>query len=392
MLSRAFLLAAMLLTRLTLSAGAQDTVSLPAVAPRLLALVPPAPTPRSFVADGPDVIPAPDQALIDDRIRALQSEGLGDIGVAILPSIESYQPYEVGVAIYRTWRIGRIDSIGSTRRDLGVLLLIVPKELAPDNRGHCWITTGLGAERLLTDATAGEICREKVIPRLVTRAYAAAVLAGVDALGERLRADAELAAEPVSEGRSLRGVPGEYGGALVFGLLASVVVLIAGVRLWLRDRPRKCPACRQRMWRIHEDDDDASLDRGQRLEEKLGSVDYDVWQCACGEQMILPHRAIFTRFTDCPACRVRAVKTKRVTVTHATYSSPGRAVETKTCEACGDTRKREIILPVLQQSSSGGGSGGGRASVGGGGGGGGRSGGSFGGSGRTAGGGGGGSY
>src|SRR5688500_8794278 len=151
MLSRAFLLAATLLAQLTLSAGAQDTVSLPPVAPRLLALVPPVPTPESFVADAPNVIPAADQALIDDRIRTLQAEGLGDIAVAILPSIESYQPYEVGVAIYRTWRIGRIASIGSARRDLGVLLLIVPKELAPDNRGHCWITTGLGAERLFTD-------------------------------------------------------------------------------------------------------------------------------------------------------------------------------------------------------------------------------------------------
>ena len=394
--SRALLLLAGLLLQLPrLAAGAQDTAGIPAVQPRLRALVPPAPTPASFISDAPDVIPAADQALIDDRIGALQAEGLGDIAVAILPSIESYQPYEVGVAIYRTWRVGRIDSIGSARRNLGVLLLIVPKELAPDNRGHCWITTGLGAERLLTDASAGRICREKVSPRLVTREYAAAVTAGVDALGELLRADAELAAEPVSERRFLPRVPGAYGAPLVLALALSLVALAFGIRLWLRERPRKCPVCRARMFRVHEEDDDASLDRGQRLEEKLGSVDYDVWQCECGEQMIVPHRALFTRFRDCPACKVRAVKTKRVTVTHATYASPGLAVETSTCESCGDTRKREIVLPVLQKPSDGGSStGGSRAALGGGGGGGRSSGGgrSFGGSGRTAGGGGGGRY
>ena len=393
--SRAFPLLILIAFQLTVSAGAAQESDIPEVAPRLRALVPPVPTPASFVSDLPNVIPPAEQALVDDRIRAIQQEGLGDVAVAILPSLENHQPYEVGVAIYREWLVGRMDSIGSARRNLGVLLLIVPKELAPDNRGHCWVTTGLGTERLLTDATAGRICRENVIPRLVTREYGAAVIAGVDAIGELLRADAELAAEPVSQRRSIGRISSEYGGMLVILGLLSAGALILGVRLWIRERPRSCAVCRKRMFRVHEEDDDASLAPGQRLEEKLGSVDYDVWQCECGEQMVVPHRAIFTRFRDCPACKVRAVKTKRVTVTHATYSAPGLAVETATCEACGDTRRREIVLPVLQRPSSDGGSGGGRHSglSGGGGGGGGNSrGGSFGGSGRTAGGGGGASY
>ena len=398
--SRALPLIVLFALQLVASAAVAQESDIPEVAPRLRTLVPPVPTPASFVSDLPDVIPAADQALIDDRIRAIQSEGLGDIAVAILPSIENHQPYEVGVAIYREWLVGRIDSVGSARRNLGVLLLIVPKELAPDNRGHCWVTTGLGAERLLTDATAGRICREDVIPRLVTREYGAAVLGGVDEIGRLLRADRDLAAEPVSSRRILGGVPSEYGGLLVLVGLLSLGALILGLRLWIRERPRTCAACRKRMFRVHEEDDDASLDAGQRIEEKLGSVDYDVWQCDCGEQMVVPHRAIFTRFRDCPACTARAVRTKRVTVTHATYSSPGLAVETATCEACGDTRQREIVLPVLQHSSSSGGSSGGSrhsglsggGAGGGGGGGGARGGGSFGGSGRTAGGGGGASY
>ena len=380
---------------LALPAGAQDT-SLPAVQPRLRALVPPAPTPASFVADVPDVIPAADEALIDDRIAELQSAGLGDVAVAILPSIESYQPYEVGLAIYRTWGVGRIDSLGSARRNLGMLLLIVPKELAPDNRGHCWITTGLGAERMVTDATAGQICRESVIPRLVTRDYAGAVMAGVNAMGARLRADAELAAEPVGPRQAASLDTRRSRAPLFLALGGGMIALLLALRLWVRNRPRRCPACRQQMHRIGEREDDAALDSGQRLEEQLGSVDYDVWQCPCGEQMIVPHRAIFTRFRECPKCKVRAVRTKRVTVTHATYTTPGLAVETLTCEACKDTRRREIVLPVLEkpsESSSASAAFGGRRGGGGGGGGGARGGSrSFGGSGRSAGGGGGASY
>ena len=86
--------------------------------PQLARLVPPIPTPEGFIADVPGLIPAPARAQLNARIRAIQDSGFGDIGVAIIPSIADYQPYEVGVAIYRAWRIGRVDSLGSARRDL----------------------------------------------------------------------------------------------------------------------------------------------------------------------------------------------------------------------------------------------------------------------------------
>jgi uncharacterized membrane protein YgcG len=87
-------------------------LALQAVDPKLGRLVPPVPTPEGFIADAPGVVPAAARPILNARIRAIQDSGFGDIGVAILPSIDDYQPYEVGVAIYRTWKIGRIDSIG----------------------------------------------------------------------------------------------------------------------------------------------------------------------------------------------------------------------------------------------------------------------------------------
>ena len=40
------------------------------------------------------------------------------------------------------------------------MILLVPKETSKDGRGHCFIATGRGSEGFITDADAGDICRE----------------------------------------------------------------------------------------------------------------------------------------------------------------------------------------------------------------------------------------
>ena len=137
------------------------------------------------------------------------------------------------------------------------------------------------------------------------------------------------------------------------------------------------------MRRLGEAEDDAALAAGQRLEESLHSVDYDVWRCPAGHTLVLPYRAHFSPYRECRVCHVRASRTTREIIEQPTYTSTGLARDTEVCKACGATRTSEVVLPRrTPPSSSGGGSGGG----GGGGGGG------FGGSGSPSGGGGGSSY
>jgi uncharacterized protein len=357
--------------------------------PRLARLVPPSPMPASYIADGPHVLSAEAREQLDLRITALQDSGLADIGIAILPSIGDFQPYEVGVAIYRSWGIGRRDSIGSARRDLGVLLLVVPREVAPDSVGHCWITTGLGAEGIITDAEGGEICRERIIPRLRERDHAGALAAGIEGIADHMRREAGLAARPAvsAEQRSVRRTRNALASALALGGTIVGLALLAFALWWRRHGPRKCAKCGQRMHRLAEDRDDAALGEGQQLEERLGSVDYDVWRCQCGEELVRPHKAIFSRHHACPACGVRAARTTRRIVSRPTYISTGLAEDTEHCEHCKRTDVKQVVLarrtPPSEGGSSGGRHSGGRS------GGGGRS---FGGSGRTSGGGGGGRY
>ena len=60
---------------------------------------------------------------------------------------------------------------------------------------------------------------------------------------------------------------------------------------------------------LSEQDDDPKLSAVQRLEEKIGSVDYDVWICpACLNNDTERYVKAFSGFTDCPKCGARTFK------------------------------------------------------------------------------------
>lgn len=369
---------------------AQQT-KVPPVTGGVTRFVPPAPTPEGFIADVPGVVPADAKAALNARIRRLQDSGYGDIGIAVLPSIGDFPPFEVGLAIYRTWKIGRVEAIGSARRDLGVLLLIVPKELAPDHKGQCWITTGTGAEGIITDAASGRICSERIVPFLKSRDYGAALLAGVEGIAERLQRDRGLSDSTPSSAQPIAvPVTAPQGGVRWYHILGGIAALgggLAGVPLWRRRRPRRCPRCGKRMRRLNEQQDDAALDPAQRIEERIKSVDYDVWSCECGETLILPYKTLFSSYHACPACHHRTAQVTRRVVHQPTYTAKGLAEDTTTCKACGATSTKTIVLPRRTPPSTSSSSGGGSSSGSSGGGGS-----SFGGSGSSSGGGGGSSY
>ena len=343
--------------------------------------VPPVPTPASFISDQRSVLTPGQRGALDARIKAFQQAGLGDIAVAILPSIGDYAPQQVSVEIYRTWKVGSVAEIGSAHRNVGVLLLIVPKELAPDNKGQCFILTGIGSEGIITDARAGAICRDSIIPHLREKDYAGAIGAGVGAIEERMRADSAIVAEPfVSQPASAQSGKGVIFSVLggILGLLAAI---IGGTR-YARYRRRKCASCGRQMQRLDERADDVLLDKEQRLEEKLQSVDYDVWVCDCGQSKAIPYRKWFSKYGECRECHRRTAKSSYIVLVPATTASSGLAEKRFSCENCGAKWEQQVILPRISESSS-------SSSSGGGGGGGGSS---FGGSGSTSGGGGGSSY
>ncbi len=381
--------------------------------------VPPSPNPEGFIRDVPGVLGKEQRGRLNSRITTIQEHIHGDIGVAILSGIGDIPPYEVGTAIYRAWKIGTVAPIGNARRDVGALVLLVPRELAPNHRGQCWITTGRGSEGAVIDAAAATICRDRVIPAMKAQAYAAAVdsaitgiehlyLVGLDSLtAAQAVALAHAPAAPAS--RQDDAAPPQRGTVAWLGahgkatllLLGGLAVLafygiVRGIGHYRRFRPRPCPRGHGNMRLLSEEEDDTEIGEGERFEEQIKSVNYDVWRCpaaGCSERLVIPRNNWLSGYSDCPHCHRRALTSSTVTLAAATPSSTGLEECTTTCAFCKTSRATRHVTPVLppppppSSSSSGSSSSSsfGDSSSGG-------SGSSFGGSGSTAGGGGGASY
>lgn len=115
-------------------------------------------------------------------------------------------------------------------------------------------------------------------------------------------------------------------------------------------------------------EDDALLQDGQVAEERIGSVDYDVWQCpACEHHFTLRYAKFISNYDKCPQCSNRTKSSTESTITSATSSSEGSALVLEKCAFCTFTNEYTKVLPRISQSSSssssggssGGGSGGG---------------------------------
>jgi uncharacterized protein len=120
------------------------------------------------------------------------------------------------------------------------------------------------------------------------------------------------------------------------------------------------------MVRLVELADDSHLSSGQKPEEQLKSVDYDVWTCpTCPQVIQFRYGTFFTRYARCPSCR-HVTKSKSVNrVRSPTKWSSGLKTITERCSNCGYTAERTHVLPQLDDdhsssswssSSSGGGS------------------------------------
>ena len=132
------------------------------------------------------------------------------------------------------------------------------------------------------------------------------VLAGVDALLSVVRNEPVELPSPRSESYE-SGSPGI--GTVLMSLLGAIPVglgSIVGFRKWRRHRRRRCPACQTLMVCLAEADDDALLEKGQQAEERVGSVDYDVWKCgACSHHFTLRYPKWVSGFAKCPQCHNR---------------------------------------------------------------------------------------
>ncbi|MBE9109626.1 TPM domain-containing protein, partial [Nodosilinea sp. LEGE 07298] len=129
---------------------------------------------------------------------------------------------------------------------------------------------------------------------------------------------------------------------------------------WRRYRQRQCPKCQVAMERLDEQADDRYLNAGQRTEESIKSVDYDVWLCrSCGHHAILNYNSFGSGYQKCPGCHHKTMTVTSRTVMAPTYDHTGRAEVSEACQFCDRTHHYTRTLPRRTPPSSNSGSGGG---------------------------------
>jgi uncharacterized protein len=130
---------------------------------------------------------------------------------------------------------------------------------------------------------------------------------------------------------------------MIVGVVAMVIVCT---------RPRKCAACGEPITLIPDAVDDDYLDAGQKMEEVLGSVDYQVWHCfGCNAQELIPKAGFLSSYTKCPQCDRRTVETSASVLEPATYTSFGMQLIRRHCHHCDFRDESRELIPMLKPAA-----------------------------------------
>lgn len=301
---------------------------------------------------------------IDSIIDALNRDKSIEMAVVVIDSLDGLEPADAALLLHRRWGVGK------RQRDNGIVFLWSPA------LRKTYVSVGYGLEGVLPDARVGRIFDQWVLPSFRANNFDGGMLQGVQKLADAAREETAWRPEGINPGRATSAVRSSRGNSAWFFVPLGVVLLVGGtmgVGRFRRRRPRRCPAGHGWMRLLSEAEDDAMLTREEGLEERLGSVDYDVWVCGeCDQRFVIPYRKWFSKYTECPKCKRRTCESATVTTRVATTVSAGERVIYRECQSCGFKDSRREIIPMVVVTTSSG-SGGGSSFGGGGGGGGGSS-------------------
>jgi uncharacterized protein len=319
------------------------------------------PNPRttngSWVSDPARHLAAGTVAAMNSTIATLERETTAEMAVVVIDSLDGLEPGDAAFLLHRRWGVGKRE------RDNGLVLLWSPKL----RKIH--VSVGYGLEGVLPDARAGRIQDESMLPAFRSGDFDGGMLAGVRALAAAAREETYTGLKRAVAGSRAPGPrdAGHESQGSFIGLLFGIPLMLVAAALFVRHRPRRCPKGHGSMRRLGEREDNAYLENEAVLEERLGSMNYDVWLCSkCDERLVIPNRKWFTRFEKCPKCKRRTCERKTKTLKRATTTSTGERLVTRTCKNCEFTDSQTETIPRVTESSSG--SGGSWSSGGGGGG------------------------
>lgn len=346
-----------------------------------------------FVSDMAGAMSASARSRADSLLQSIWRQTSAEPVVVIVPSLDGEDIDDFATELFSDWGIGKDD------RDNGVLMLISTGDR------QAVIRTGYGTEGILPDVACARIIRKEMSPRFREGDYDGGILAALHTMQAAMTSDearAELMSDKANDAAADDFDADEafdiyWKICVALGILGLLAVIIAyfgvrklptsrayatfeNIRLGLlvasfislgclfpayflmlafqrhiRLHKRLCPHCHTRMERLDEDNDNAYLTAGQDAEERLDSVDYDVWLCPdCGETDIIPYVNPKKNYTECPSCHARACTlVNRRTILAPTTRREGRGIEEYVCLNCRRryekpyTIAKEVEAPII---------------------------------------------
>lgn len=346
-----------------------------------------------FVSDMAGAMSASARSRADSLLQSIWRQTSAEPIVVIVPSLDGEDIDDFATRLFSDWGIGKDD------RDNGVLMLIS----IGDRKAV--IRTGYGTEGILPDVVCGRIIRNEMAPRFREGDYDGGILASLQTMQAAMTSDearAELMSDKANDAAAddfdadkafdiywkicvalgflgllaviiayfgVRKLPTSRAYAtfentrlgllvasfLSLGCLFPAYLLLLAFQRHIRLHKRLCPHCHARMLRVDEDNDNAYLTASQDAEERLDSVDYDVWLCPdCGETDIIPYVNPKKNYTECPSCHARACTlVNRRTILAPTTRREGRGIEEYVCLNCRRryekpyTIAKEVEAPII---------------------------------------------
>ena len=286
------------------------------------------------------------EALADEISRFENSE----LVVLTVQDAQGLPPDEYAVAYFNKW------GIGEEFNNNGILVF------AALNQRRAFIALGEGLKSDENYRKARDIARTKMVSRFKRNDPAGAMFGGGFAAAREILGYQELAdrleLETNEERRVRLGDEREPSFLFLFLGGGGILGLVAAMFLWSRYKvrygQRHCKLCQSDMVLLDEQQDDAHLNHAEQLEERLGSVDYDVWACLnCENVLKFRYGSWFTHYSRCPKCRYHTANKVTSTLRAATTSRGGKVKVTETCRNCDYHKTYTYSTPKLPKPSSG---------------------------------------
>lgn len=342
-----------------------------------------------YVSNPDGVLSAAAESEINQMLKQLWEQTSAEVVCVAVDNIDSHTNAEdFATDLFRHWGIGKSD------KNNGLLFLIVK------DQHRAVLRTGTGVEGLLPDGYLGTVMRREMTPRFREGDYDGGTVATLREISATLsspEATAEVMSRYANDARNDAGDTFAFYlyfcgllavGSFIYVLyvaakcgkeprndryhranklftpmvmltiigLGMPILSLAIVYFWRHDLRRGkhiCPECGTRMNLVDEVHDNDYLTREQDIEERLGTVDYDVWLCPkCGDTEIIPYEQNTGAYTECPVCHARALHAvaDRI-VKQPTPRSTGMRVTTYRCAACGYEDNHTTTLPKTPDTS-----------------------------------------